>query len=124
MIRDVEDLRVYKQSLEALRKIYELVGQLPRLSERLAKQISASAASVPALIAEGFGKRKSAKEFKRFLEMAMGSSDETITHSKVTKILSEKFPRISKELCTNVENEYRSISKQINKLISIWSDFR
>ena len=56
--------------------------------------------------------------------MAMGSSDETITHSKVTKILSEKFPRISKELCTNVENEYRSISKQINKLISIWSDFR
>lgn len=124
VIRDVEDLRVYKQSLEALRQVYELVGLLPRTSERLAKQISASAESIPALIAEGFGKRRSPKEFKRFLEMAMGSSDETITHSKVIKILSEKFPRIPKELCMNLELEYRSISKQINKLISIWSDFR
>lgn len=124
VIRDVEDLRVYKQSLEVLRKVYELVGQLPRISERLVKQITASAESIPALIAEGFGKRRSPKEFKRFLEMAMGSSDETITHAKVIKILAEKFPRIPRKLCEEVEAEYRSISKQINKLVTVWSDFR
>lgn len=91
MIRDVEDLRVYKQSLEALKKVYGLVSLMPRISERLVKQITASSESVPALIAEGFGKRRSAKEFKRFLEMAMGSSDETVTHAKVIKISKNSY---------------------------------
>ncbi len=124
VIRDVEDLRVYRQSLEVLKKVYFLVSLMPRMSERLVKQITAAGESVPALIAEGFGKRRSPKEFKRFLEMAMGSSDETVTHAKVIKILAERFPRIPKRLCEEIESEYRSISKQINKLISVWSDFR
>lgn len=124
MIRDVEDLRVYRQSLEVLKKVYLLVSLMPRISERLVKQITAAGESVPALIAEGFGKRRSPKEFKRFLEMAMGSSDETVTHAKVIKILAERFPRIPIKLCEEIESEYRSISKQINKLITVWSDFR
>lgn len=124
VIRDVEDLRVYRQSLEVLKKVYFLVSLMPRISERLMKQITAAGESVPALIAEGFGKRRSPKEFKRFLEMAMGSSDETVTHAKVIKILAERFPRIPIKLCEEIESEYRSISKQINKLITVWSDFR
>lgn len=124
VIRDVEDLRVYRQSLEVLKKVYFLVSLMPRISERLMKQITAAGESVPALIAEGFGKRRSPKEIKRFLEMAMGSSDETVTHAKVIKILAERFPRIPIKLCEEIESEYRSISKQINKLITVWSDFR
>src|SRR3990167_6902395 len=103
MIVDVTDLLVYRNALNLTRPVYRLANLIPKSHYKLKMQIINSAESIAPLIAEGYGKKKSAKEFKRYLEMAMGSSDETITHSKVTKILSEKFPRISKELCTNVE---------------------
>lgn len=80
--------------------------------------------SIPPLIAEGFAKKRSVKEFKRFLNMAMGSSDETITHSREINILADVFKRIDKNLCRQVENEYKIISKQLNNLIKKWVNYR
>lgn len=52
-------------------------------------QITSSAEGIPAHIAEGFGKRRSDKEWKRFLEIGMGSSDETITHARSLQVLAK-----------------------------------
>lgn len=121
-IKDVEDLKVYRDSLALLSPLYRLIALLPKFQEqRLRKQIVSSAQSIPALIAEGFAKKKSPKEFCRFLTMALGSSDEVITHIRVVKTIS--FPNIKTETCDSFIEKYREVSKQLNGLIKAWKKF-
>jgi len=122
-IYDVTDLEVYERSLDILKSVYKLVSQIPDLHQKLKTQIINSSEAVPPLIAEGFGKRSSPKEFKRFLKMAMGSSDETITHAREIYIVSNNTRRIDKQLCIKVGNDYKVVSKQLNKLIKAWIDY-
>lgn len=118
MILDVEDLEVYRRAMKLIRPIYKLSGLLPKEEFRLKDQLTASAKSVPALIAEGFAKRAFVKEFKRFLLMALGSSDETITHLKQIKLIA--FQGIKIETCDALIAHYRIVSKQINTTIKVW----
>lgn len=122
-IYDVTDLKVYQRALKALKLIYKLAKQIPLTHQRLRTQIVNSAEAVPPLIAEGFAKKDSAKEFKRFLKIALGSSDETITHSREIYLLSEMIGPIDKDLCVKVGKEYKIISKQINSLVNKWIDY-
>ncbi|MEK7521726.1 MAG: four helix bundle protein [Patescibacteria group bacterium] len=123
MIYDVTDLDVYNRSVEAPNLVYQLEKQVPQSHFKLKIQITSSAESVPALIAEGFGKRRSDKEWKRFLEMALGSSDETITHARTCKVLSKHFSTIDCDLCDKIAEEYKIISKQLNNLRNKWIDY-
>ncbi len=123
-IYDVTDLDVYKRSLQGLKFVYKPAHQIPDSHLRLRSQIINSGESIPPLIAEGFAKRSSVKEFKRFLTMAMGSSDETITHAREIYLLANTYKRIDKKLCSEVGKEYKIISKQLNSLIKKWVDFR
>lgn len=106
-IYDVTDLNVYNRSLSALRLVYKLAYQLSDNHFKLKKQIISSAESIPPLIAEGFAKRSSEKEFKRFLKMAIGSSDETITHTRAILILSQTIKILDKNLCQKIIDEYK-----------------
>ena len=121
MIKDVEDLEVYRRSMKLLKPVYRLVRLLPKNEFRLFDQLTGSAKSAPALITEGFAKRRSEKEFKRFLEMALGSSDETITHLRQIKLL--EFPNVKLETCEALILHYRIVSKQVNSLIKKWRNF-
>lgn len=123
MIYDVTDLDVYNRSLKALNLVYQLEKQIPQSHFKLRIQLTSAAESVPALIAEGFAKRRSDKEWKRFLEMAMGSSDEVITQTRSIQILAKHLPRIDEKLCEGVIEEYKIISKQINNLRNKWIDY-
>ncbi|MEK7161847.1 MAG: four helix bundle protein [Patescibacteria group bacterium] len=119
MIRDVEDLEVYRRAMKLLKPIYRLAGLLPKDEFRLKDQLTGAGKSVPALITEGFAKRRSEKEFKRFLLMALGSSDEVVTHLKQIKLIG--FPRIKSETCDALIKHYIIVSKQINSLIKKWN---
>jgi four helix bundle protein len=123
MIRDVTDLHVYKRAMEGLPFIYDLASQIPERHRKLRNQIIECGEAIPALIAEGFGKKRSEKEFKRFLEMAMGTSDELITHAQVAKILAQRIARINKDLCDLIIEHYKVESKQIQQLIKNWQTF-
>lgn len=122
-IYHVNDLNVYRRSLKALKLIYKIVFQIPLHHEKLKKQIINSAESIAPLIAEGFAKRQSDKELRRFLRMSLGSSDETITHAREIYILSHSISRIDKNLCIKIGKEYKIISKQINSMISKWINY-
>ncbi len=111
---DVTELRVYSKALELLPKIYDLAKQLPKSEFKLRSQLCNSAKAISAQIAEGFAKKDSQVEFKRFLLMALGSSDETITHLRQIRLL--KFA-VDIELCILLMEEYRAESKQINSLV-------
>ena len=75
------------------------------IHSKLRGQLTNSAKSIAPQIAEGFAKRKSQKEFKRYLEIALGSSDEVITHLREIKIIN--FPNIKQETCDALIKYYR-----------------
>jgi four helix bundle protein len=121
-IRDVEDLHVYNNSMNLLKPIYRLASLLPKYEEqKFRAQLTSAAKSIPALIAEGFAKQQYPKEYCRFLLMALGSSDEVITHLRQIQII--EFPGIKKETCISMIKKYKIISKQINSLIQIWRKY-
>lgn len=115
MIKDVTDLEVYRIALELLDPIYKLANLLPSNHRRLKYQIIEAAEKIAPQIAEGFGKKRSPREFCRFLSMALGSSDEIITHLRETRIPSE--------VCDNLIDQYKILSKKLNKLLSSWQRF-
>ena len=123
MIRDVTDLHIYKNALEALPLVYDLASQIPESHRKLRGQLIECGESIPAHIAEGYGKKRSEKEFKRFLEIAMGTSDELITHVQVAKILAKRITRINQKLCEILIDRYKVESKQIQQLIKKWQTY-
>lgn len=70
-IKDVSDLKVYTQSLNLISNMYVLLKLLPRTEVVLINQIRRAIQSIPANIAEGFAKKNSEKEFRRYLLIAL-----------------------------------------------------
>lgn len=118
MIKDVEDLDVYKRSLVVLKPLGDFVGKIPKSEYHIRHQIMAAGHSVPANIAEGFAKRRSEKECKRIWEIALGSSDEVITHLRAVKM--RKFLEVLDAEADILIAEYKIVSKQLNNLIIKW----
>jgi four helix bundle protein len=79
-IESYQDLLVWQKSMDLVEGVYKIAGKLP-LNEQygLTSQIRRAVVSVPANIAEGFGRWHS-KEFVRFLLIANGSVKELETH--------------------------------------------
>lgn len=102
MILDVTDLEVYQISLKLVEKLYDLLKKIPKSEFDTINQVKRST--------------KSIQEFKRFLQIALGSSDETITHLRMLYIASP----YSRELIKNLAEEFKVLSKRLNKLHSSW----
>lgn len=82
-----QDLLVWQKSMDLVIESYKLAGRLPVTEQYgLAPQIRRASVSVPANIAEGFG-RWHKKEFLRFLLTANGSLKELETHFEIGKRL-------------------------------------
>ncbi len=114
-IANVSELRVYQLSLSNLDRIYEIAYKIPHL--KLRTQLINSTEAIPPLIAEGFAKRRNVTEMLRFYEMAMAESDEVSAHLLKAIILSKRFFRIPKGECEKLNDDYKSLSKQINSMI-------
>jgi four helix bundle protein len=86
-VRTYRDLVAWQLGMDLAQCIYRITGEFPD-AERfgLTSQIRRSSVSVPANIAEGFGRGGKA-EFRRFLEIARGSLFETQTHAELARRL-------------------------------------
>lgn len=123
MIKDVTDLDVYNLALALLEPLYVLTNLIPPDHRRIKYQANEAGEKIAPQIAEGFGKKKSPREFCRFLSMALGSSDEIITHIREMKILAKSYTRISVNTCDELIDKYKILSKKLNKLLSSWQRF-
>ena len=104
-----KDLDVYKKSVEMVVEVYGLTAKFPKEEMfGLVSQIRRSATSVPSNIAEGSA-RNSAKDYVRFLYIALGSAAELETQLLIAsrlnfiqqadyEIFSQKINTISKML--------------------------
>ena len=117
MIKGFRDLQVYQESYELAVIANKALLKLPSFEKfDLVSQMRRASKSIPANIAEGFAKRSSELEFKRFLKIAIGSSDELISHLRTVAIAVSRLHEEAKELA----EEYKTLSKRLNKLQSIW----
>ena len=73
-----EDLEVFQRAYRMSLEIHRQSLMLPQLEQRvLGDQLRRASKSICANVAEGYGRQKRSKvEFRRFLQMAIGSSDE------------------------------------------------
>ena len=94
--------------------MYRVSGLLPKDEKYgLRSQITRAAVSIPSNIAEGAG-RNSEIEFKRFLEISIGSGFELETQL----IIIEELELCPKEEIQDLKEKLQIEQKMINKLIS------
>ncbi len=108
------DLAIYKIGLNLTKEVQTLINSKSALSYfSVSKQLVRSSCSVPANIAEGFAKKVYPKEFIRYLNIALGSSDESQSHIAVlfvnNYIAQKEFDYFSAK--------YKGLSIKILKLI-------
>src|SRR5260370_38157455 len=71
------DLKVYQLSYQLALEIHRMTSKFPALERgELASQLRRAATSVPINLGGGYGREKSADDFKPFLGSSMGSCHE------------------------------------------------
>ena len=117
MIQSYKDLGVYEKSYTLALEMYRESANLPA-EERygLISQIKRAATSIPLNIAEGYGKRKSGSEFRRFLMMAIGSCDEI----KVLLDFCRDLGLMSEVWHADYYSRYEEVGKMLYSLHNKW----
>ncbi|MBC8321357.1 MAG: four helix bundle protein [Bacteroidetes bacterium] len=112
-MQDFRKLTVYHRSLKFVNIIYDITSRWPE-QERfgLISQINRASVSIPSNISEGSA-RRTAKDFARFIEIALGSAFEVETQL----IISEGRNYISKSELSTLIDELTIIQKQLNALL-------
>ena len=115
------DLNVYKSLYQAMLKIHKDV--LPKLpsSERfgLIDQAGRASKSPCALIAEGYARRTSGKEWKKYLRDATGECNEMMVHLSMIRDLYGEV--VGRELCDELISIYNISGKQLYRLAESWN---
>jgi four helix bundle protein len=103
--------------MQSLVKAHKLALSFPDYERYpLADQTRRASKSIPTNIAEGYGRRKSAKEFKHFLSIALGSANEVIVHLEITRELGYAEPAA----CNALIEEHTVICKMLFRLLENW----
>jgi four helix bundle protein len=112
-VKSYEDLAVWQKSVALATRLYKATGRFP-VDEKfgLISQIRRSATSIPANVAEGWG-RGSTKEYIQFLLMARGSLMELETHL----IISHNLGYLGPETLSASRSETRELGRMLNGLI-------
>jgi len=109
-VSSYKELKFWELAKKVSLLVFRLIKKLP--NERaiwiISDQVLRSAFSVGANIAEGFGKYKG-KEYKRFIQMALGSARET---EYWLEMLGEIYPRYSAEI-----NKILALNEQVIKML-------
>jgi len=109
-----EKLEIWQDAIELTSVIYKLTKNFPKEEQfGITSQLRRSILSVPLNIAEGQG-RKNKADFRRFLLIAMGSLNETLTILAV----SENLKIISDEELQKLRQRLLILMKRVQTLTS------
>ena len=109
-ISSYKDLLVYLKSYELALEVHRMTLGFPDFERfELGRQLRTASTSIAVNIAEGYGRRSSSADFKRFLVMATGSCDEVkvwlsfagdlgYVSSEATEALTFRFEEVGKML--------------------------
>jgi four helix bundle protein len=112
-VQSYRDLRVWQEAMTLAEMCYHLTKTFPKEEAYgMTSQIRRASASVPANIAEGYG-RESRAEYIRFLQIAQGSLKEVETHL----ILSERVGLTYSEAAAETLQQCETVGKMLRSLI-------
>lgn len=115
-IQSYRDLTVWQKAVDLVESCYKLTALLPKEEKYgLASQIQRSAASVPANIAEGFG-RRNIGEYIHHLLVANGSLKELETHLIVVGRIGQLKPEVIQPVMQQAEEVGRMLAGLITSL--------
>ncbi len=113
-MRNFRKLKTWEQGIEIVKEVYKISQKLPSEEKfGLKSQITRAAVSIPSNIAEG-SSRNSEIEFKRFLEIAIGSLFEVETQL----IIIQELNLIDNEELSFIFQLIEKEGKMINGLIN------
>jgi len=119
-IQSFRDLTVYQRAQSLMRDVHALVIGFPDHEKYgLTDQMRRASKSVGGLIAEGWGLRSSAKEFKNYLRRALGSANEMEAHLDTARVLEY----IAADLAERLIREYRELGGQLVRLAENWKTY-
>lgn len=112
-IRSYRDLRVWQEAMDLAELVYRLTRRFPKDEIfGLTSQMRRAAVSIPANIAEGYG-RESTGAYQQFLRVAQGSVKELETHALIARRVG-----ISGEPdATNLLSKAEVVGKMLRALI-------
>jgi len=117
-MQDYHRLKVWEKSHLLAMDVHRVAGTFPRLEGvALVGQLRRAALSIPANIAEGAGKAGNT-EFRRFLNIALGSAAETHYHLLIARDLGLLEPAIYDDLAVRTTEVRRMLSGLIRKVAS------
>jgi four helix bundle protein len=107
-----EDLEVYQRAFAMQRPVYQLVVRFPDFEKYdLAQQMRKACKSITSNIVEGYGRRRSPKEFCSFLALSLASANEMENHLKT----AHQLEYITGEELATFLKEYQIIGKQLTQ---------
>lgn len=120
VIKSYKDLEVYQLSYKLAMEIFWVTRDFPKEEKySLTSQILESSRSVPANIAEGYAKRRYENVFKRHLNDALGSCDE----SKVWLDFAKDCKYLSAEKHRDLIERYENVGAKIYRLMKNWRTY-
>ena len=115
-MRDFREIKVWEKSHLLTLEIYKVTALFPREEiYGLTSQVRRASASIPANIAEGFGRGGNA-ELARFLQIAMGSACEVEYHVLLAKDLNLLSKKIYDDLNERIVEVKRMLASLLLKV--------
>ena len=110
MIKSVEDMTIFKEAYQLSLKVHKLSLNFPKYEQySLADQLRRSSKSIVANLCEGFAKQVYSKaEFRRYVQVSIGSCDET----KMWLMYSKDLEYINSEQYAYLRSSYDVLVKQ------------
>lgn len=117
-IKSYRELLIWQKSIQVVTNIYKLTRDFPKEELfGLTSQMRRCAISIPSNIAEGFG-RNSQGDFKRFLNISLGSTYELQTQIEISQNLeylnTENYKYLM-ESCVELEKMMNSLVSKIKE---------
>lgn len=115
-MRNFKELKVWQKGFEIAAMSFVVVESFPQQEKfGLSSQITRAAVSIPANIAEG-SSRNSEKDYKRFLEIALGSGFELETHLLIAETVGYGSKELVIKLLKSLDEQQEMLMAFIKKL--------
>lgn len=120
MVKSFLDLIVYQNLYEAMIAVLtKVVPDLPKEEKfDLASQMRRACKAPPALIAEGYAQKHHKREWKKYLNDAIGECNEMIVHLSCAQDVY--FSYVDVDLCRRMIEVYNIGGKQLYRLAESW----
>ena len=104
------ELQIYERGYEAAKAVYRMTEKYPEEEKYgVTNQMRRAGLSIPMNIAEGYAKKESQTEFRRYLMMALGSANEML----VLIDFSKDMGYIDEQKHAKAKAEYEEICKML-----------